>query len=357
MDKKINYKLVNLSLIVLMIYFLYKTGYLWTGILHKVMTILLPFIFAFALAYALYPILVRLEKKKIPKWLAVLIIVGTLILLIVGLIYVVSTILVSQLSSLFSNILDFVKTLSNSTIISDINLSGLETNLNDIFKNIMSEVGNYVSNGTIQLVNSSLAILSKIFIGGAAFVYLLIDMDKIRYHVRTFLKKRKTKTFEFVRELDIQMRKYLSGLVIVMIISVFEYGIAYSIIGHPDALLLGLLAGFANLIPYFGGIMNNCVAAITAFVISPSLFIRTLIVFTILSMLDSYVINANVYGKTNSIHPLLVIFFLFAGSAIFGLMGIVISFPLAILLVTTYKFYKDDIFNNIKESRNKIKEQ
>lgn len=357
MEKKINYKLVNLTLIVLMIYFLYKTGYLWMGIVNKIVTILLPFLFAFALAYALYPILVRMQKKKIPKWLAVLIIVGSLFLIIIGLIYLVSTILVSQLSSLFGSILDFVNTLSNSNFISDINLSGLETNLNDIFRNIMTSVGNYVSNGTIHLVNSSLAIISKIFIVLAAFVYLLIDMDRIRYHVRDFFKKRSRKTFEFVKELDTQMKKYLSGLVIVMIIAVFEYGFAYSIIGHPDALLLGLLAGVANLIPYFGGIMNNCIAAVTAFVISPSLFIKTLIVFTILSMLDSYVINANVYGKTNSIHPLLVIFFLFAGSTIFGLMGIVISFPLAILVVTAYKFYKDDIFQNIKDSRNKIKEQ
>ena len=357
MDKKINYKLVNLTLIVLMIYFLYRTGHLWMGIVGKITSIMLPFLFAFALAYALYPILVKLQKRKIPKWLAVLIIVGGLFLIIVGLIYLVSTILVSQLSSLFSNILDFINTLSKSNFVSDINLSGLESNLDEIFRNIMSSVGNYVSNGTIHLVNSSLSIISNIFIGAAAFVYLLIDMDKIRYHVRDFFKKRTEKTFEFVRELDKQMRKYLSGLVIVMIIAVFEYGIAYSIIGHPDALLLGLIAGFANLIPYFGGIMNNCIAAITAFVISPSLFIKTLIVFTILSMVDSYVINANVYGKTNSIHPLLVIFFLFAGSAIFGLMGIVISFPLAILVVTAYKFYKDDIFQNIKESRNRIKEQ
>ena len=103
--------------------------------------------------------------------------------------------------------------------------------------------------------------------------------------------------------------------------------------------------------------MNNCVAAITAFVISPSLFIKTLIVFTVLSMVVSYVINANVYGKTNSIHPLMVIFSVFAGSAVFGIMGIVISFPLAILMVTTYKFYKYDIFQNIKGGTKKIIEK
>ena len=323
------------------------------GIIDKVVDIMLPFLFAFALAYAIHPILKSMQKKKIPKALGVTIIVSVILLIVAVLIYVVSTVLVGQLSNLFGSILAFVNKLSNYDISSDINLSGLESSLNDIFKNILGNIGQYVSNGTIHIVNSSLGILSNICIAAAAFVYLLIDMDKIRDGIRKFFKKRSKKTYEFVSSLDHQMKKYLSGLVIVMIISVFEYSFVYSLIGHPDALLLGLLAGFANLIPYFGGILNNCVAAVTAFVISPSLFIKTLIVFTVLSMVDSYIINANVYGKTNSIHPLIVIFSVFAGSAIFGIMGIVISFPMAIVGVTAFKFYKDDIFNTIKSRRNK----
>ena len=323
------------------------------GIIDKVVDIMLPFLFAFALAYAIHPILKTKKKKKIPKALGVTIIVSVILLIVAVLIYVVSTVLVGQLSNLFGSILAFVNKLSNYDISSDINLSGLESSLNDIFKNILGNIGQYVSNGTIHIVNSSLGILSNVCIAAAAFVYLLIDMDKIRDGIRKFFKKRSKKTYEFVSSLDHQMKKYLSGLVIVMIISVFEYSFVYSLIGHPDALLLGLLAGFANLIPYFGGILNNCVAAVTAFVISPSLFIKTLIVFTVLSMVDSYIINANVYGKTNSIHPLIVIFSVFAGSAIFGIMGIVISFPMAIVGVTAFKFYKDDIFNTIKSRRNK----
>lgn len=353
METKVNYKLVNLTLVILAIFFLYKTGNLWMGIVNKVVGIMLPFLFAFALAYALHPILKFMQKKKIPKGLAVTIIVLTLVLIIAALIYVISTVLVGQLSNLFNSILAFINKLSNYEFSSDVNFSGLENSLNDVFKNIMSNIGQYVSNGTIHLVNTSLGLFSKVCIAAAAFVYLLIDMDKIRDGVRNFFKKRTKKTFEFVSSLDHQMKKYLSGLVIIMIISVFEYSIVYSIIGHPDALLLGLLAGFANLIPYFGGIMNNCIAAVTAFVISPSLFIKTLIVFTVLSMVDSYVINANVYGKTNSIHPLIVIFSVFAGSAIFGIMGIVISFPMAILGVTAFKFYKDDILGSIKSKKNK----
>lgn len=350
---KLNYKLINLAIIAITIYFVYKTGNLWMGVTSKIIKILIPFIFAFALAYALHPFLQKMMSKKIPKWLGVLIIVLLILGLISFVIYIVSTVLVGQLTALFDNLIKFVKKISEMNF--DINVVGLENDLTDIFKQILSNLGTYVSNGAINIIGTSLNILSKFLIGAAAFVYFLIDMDKIRKGTRNFFKKRTEKTFTYVKELDNQMRRYLSGLVKVMLISIVEYSLAYTIIGHPNALLLGFLAGIANLIPYFGGMANNTLAAITAFVVSPTLFIKTIITFIILSMVDSYVINANVYGKTNSIHPLIVIISVFAGSSLFGIMGIVISFPLAILVVTTYKHYKDDIIN-LKNKRKAVKE-
>ena len=117
----------------------------------------------------------------------------------------------------------------------------------------------------------------------------------------------------------------------------------YAIIGHPDALMLGTLAGVSNLIPYFGGIITNIVAAITAFVISPELFIKTIIVFVVFSAIDGNVINPLVYGKTNKIHPLVVIISVFAGGILFGITGIIVSLPVAIILIATYKYFKSDI--------------
>lgn len=68
-----------------------------------------------------------------------------------------------------------------------------------------------------------------------------------------------------------------------------------------------------------------------------------------MSSVDSYLINPSVYGKTNSIHPLLTIFALFAGSILFGIMGVFISFPLAIILVTTFNYYKEDILEGFEK--------
>lgn len=351
---KLNYKLINLALIAITIYFVYKTGNLWIGVTSKIVKIFLPFLFAFAIAYALHPFLQKMINKGIPKWLGVLLIVIFLLALIAFVLYIVSTVLVGQLTNLFDSLIQFVNKLSQMNF--DINVAGLEKDLSGIFKDVLANIGKHVSNGAINIIGTSLNFLSKFLIGAAAFVYFLIDMDKIRSGIKNFFAKRTKKTYDYIKELDNQMRRYLSGLVKVMLISVVEYTFAYTIIGHPNALLLGFLAGIANLIPYFGGMANNTLAAITAFVVSPTLFVKTIITFAILSVVDSYVINANVYGKSNSIHPLIVIVSVFAGSSLFGIMGIVISFPLAIIIVTTYKHYKDDIFMNIRNKRKIVKE-
>ena len=157
-----DYKLVNLALIVLIVFLLYKTGNLWNGVLNKFIQILIPFVFAFALAYAVHPFLKKLEEKKLPKWLAVLIIILVILLIIGIVIYLITTVMFNQLSTLFNNIIKFINSIEYSNF--DFNVAGLEASLTDTFKNILSNVGKYVSDGAINLVNTSLGVISKIFI-------------------------------------------------------------------------------------------------------------------------------------------------------------------------------------------------
>ena len=174
-------------------------------------------------------------------------------------------------------------------------------------------------------------------------------MEKIRKETKRYLKRKSNKTYRYVKTLDEEMKKYLSGFVKIMFISLFEYSIFYTIIGHPNAILLGFLAMIMQLIPYFGGMITNVVAAITAMVVSPALFIRTVITFCILSVIDGNVIGPLVYGKTNNVKPVVVIMSITAGGILFGIKGIVAAFPIALILIATFKFYKDDISDKIDD--------
>lgn len=347
---KLNFRLVNIAICAVLFLVLYHTGPLWIGIVSKIWEIIFPFFLAFIVAYALYPFLQFMIKKKVPKGLAIAIVLIIILGILGILIALIFPLLFNQLSSLLNGILTFVKELTTDY---DLNLGPLQKTLTTSFNDIMSGLGKYVSDGAVSVINSSMNVISILVIAFAAAIYLLVDMSKIRQEIRTFLLKKNERLYSYVKTLDTEMKNYLTGFIKIVGITLIEYTLAFLIIGHPNAILLGFLAALASLIPYFGGMITNVIAAITAFVISPGLFIRTIICFFILSAIDGYVINPYVYGKTNEVPPLVVIFSVFAGGALFGILGIIISLPLAIIVIATYKFYRGDINEKIEDIKAK----
>lgn len=349
---KLNYRLLNVAIFAILFLILYHTGPLWMGIVNKVWEIIFPFFIAFIVAYALNPFLQFMINKKIPKSIAVTIILVAIFGIIALLLALVFPLLFEQLSSLFNGILTFIKELTTDY---DLNLGPLQKTLTTSFNEIISSLGKYVSDGAVSVINNSLNVVSILVIAIAAAIYLLVDMTRIRAEFKEFLLAKNKRLHDYFKIIDTEMKSYLTGFIKIVGITLVEYTLAFLIIGHPNAILLGFLAAIATLIPYFGGMITNVIAAITAFVISPGLFVRTIICFFILSCLDGYVINPFVYGKTNEVHPLVVIFSVFAGGALFGVLGIIISLPLAIIVIATYKFYKHDINEKLDDIKIKSK--
>ena len=350
---KLDYKLINITLIVLIIFLLYKTGLLWMGVIDTLFEIIAPFLFAFAIAYAFYPMLELLESKNIPKSIAIFLILSLILGTLSIVVILVAPLMFNQLSSLFSNIISFLKEMSLSY---DWNIGPIQASLSEMFNDIISDFGKFVSDGAINMIGVSMSVISTVIISFSAAVYFLIDMGEIRYKLSNYLKNKSKRAYYYVKILDIEMKNYLTGFVKIVFITLIEYTFAFYVIGHPNAILLGFLAAIATLIPYFGGIITNCIAVITAFVISPVLFVKTIVVFFLLSIVDGYVINPFVYGKTNSLHPIVVISSVFAGGVLLGVIGIVISLPVSILLIATYKFYKKDVIEKIEDIKESSKE-
>ena len=348
---RINFKLVNAVLFILAIFLIYQSSDLWIGIIKLIFNILLPFLIAFVIAYAFYPVVKKLIDKNIPKSLAILLVVGGVFVLISIIIALITPTIMSQLTSLFNGIISFLKELS---VEYNVNFKDIQNTLSVSFNDTLEKLGTYISNGALSFIGISIDYISKIFIVLASFVYFLADMDKIRKFIKEYLSHKSKKIYNYVLTLDDEMRRYIVGFMKIVIISFFEYSLVYTLIGHPNALMLGTLAALGNLIPYFGGIITNIIAAITAFVISPALFIKTCIVFIIFSAVDGYIINPFVYGKTNKVHPLVVIISVFAGGILFGVLGIVISLPCAIIIITSFKYFKKDILKINKKRKYKI---
>jgi len=343
---KLDFKLVNIALLAVIVFFIYESSGLWLGILDKVLKIVLPLFAGFVIAYALYPGVEYLVKHKMPKGLAVFLIIALIIGIIATILVLLVPMLANQIVSLVDGLGVFIKNFSTDF---HVDFGTLGDTLMNSFNQIIASVGKYVSDGAVKTINTSINVITNVVIALASSVYFLIDMDKIRICIKKYLSKKSKQIYNYVAALDYEIKKYLQGFMQIVFISFFEYVLVYYIIGHPNALLLGFLSALANFIPYFGGTMIQIVAAITAFVVSPSLFVKVLIAAVICSMIDTYIINPFVYGKSNEVHPIIVITSVFAGGILFGFIGIIIALPLSILIITSIKFYRD----NIKKSNKK----
>mgnify|MGYP005774747907 CR=1 FL=1 len=341
---KLDFKLINIALIAVICFFIYQASPLWLGILDKALKIVLPLFAGFVIAYALYPILESLEEKKIPKGLGIGIILVTLIAIIVTIIILLIPLLSTQIVSLIDSLIIFIKDITTNF---NIDLGNLGDTLFKTFNEIISNVGKYVSDGAVKTINASINVVSNIFIALASGIYFLIDMDKIRIGIKKYLSNKSDKFYKYISLLDYEIRNYIKGFLTIVLISFFEYTLLYYIIGHPNALLLGILSALGNFIPYFGGIFVQVIGVVTGFTLNPSLGISVIIATLISSSIDSYILNPLVYGKSNQVHPIIVIAAVFGGGILFGFIGIIIALPLSIMLISSLKFYKEEI--NIKK--------
>ena len=297
---------------------MYQTRGLWLSIIDN-LAFFAPLLLGFFIAYTLNPILKILIKLKIPKGLSIFIIIISIIALI-------SLVVIKMFPVLIFQILGLINSLTKLVI-----NHNLSSTFIDIFNNISNNIWVYITKG----ISLSYNLISGIIITFATSIYFLKDMDKIKNYI---YKKVKNKNL-FIK-IDNNIDNYFKGLFIIMIITFFEYLIIYLIINHPQALLLAFLESIANFLPQFGSLFVHIISLLTTLTISNTLLVKTIIAVFIFSLLDSYVINPLVYGKSNKLHPLLVIFVILLGSVLFGFMGILLALPLTIVLISVYNYYK-----------------
>lgn len=352
MKNKLNFKIINTLLITVIIFLIYKMSDVWWSVVLKLLKILLPFFIAFFIAYIFNPIIDYFEKKKIPRKLVIFIMIISLLIISSLVIYYVVPLFVSQGIILITNLINFI----NNINIDDIGiLKNVNLRLQDYLFDIENNVSSYIVNGKfLPIINSSINFITNTMIMFVSSIYFMGNMNNIRNKVKLFLKSTNKKIYSLVDSIDLEIYNYSKGLLLFMIVQFFEYTILFYLIGHPSFLLLGFLASVTTILPYFGGIATNILALLMASVISVKLFILTLLITLIVPNIDGYFISPKIYGKTNKINPLLAIFAVWAGSTLYGFMGILFALPATIVIIAIYKHFLKEInmkLMSFKESK------
>ncbi len=329
---KINYKLINFAIIIITFFLISKTTPFFIEIIKYLKTIFLPIIISFIIAYVLNIFATQLNKKIKNRTMLILIILLTFITTAFFVIYFTIPVLITQLVSLSKEIIPFMNQLFNKTIL--IRFPFIEDmvlkNLNNLILSI--------SNNSFNIVIKSLNILTKFFIIVILSIYFLFKMSSIKKYIYKLFKNN-NKLVLCLKEIDHSLFNYIKGLFLILIIEMIEYTLIYFLIGHPNFLLLGFLAGITTIVPYFGGLFTNLLALITSLSISKELFILCTIIALFMPIIDNYIIDPKIYHKTTKINPLKVIISIIIFSSIFGFIGLLISIPLYIIIEIVIKNY------------------
>lgn len=297
---------------------------------------------AAGLAYVSFPVVAFLRSKGLPGFAAsfiTLLLASSLIIIIVALI----------LPLVYQQILKAIEVFQNSSS----SVGWVRSNpefkrIVDLFGPYFDKFGesalDFVAGSTQNIIASSTRFFGTIIIISCLYVYILFDSVKIREGIKNKLG-RGTKAFLFFKKLDKDLIKYLRGLLIIIVITVFEYGIIYYWIGHPDWMTLAALCAFSNLIPYFGGIIVNIIALLTAVFVSQELFLKVLVCVIVLPTIEGNILNPMVHKKTSKISPIVLLPALFISGSLFGFLGIVLSIPAIITYKVFMEFYRNDVKN------------
>jgi predicted PurR-regulated permease PerM len=284
---------------------------------------------------AINPTVIRLEKFKIPRSLAITIVYLIILAILSFSIAGIVPILVDQTSSLIKNFPDIIK---NTKIYG---LSAID--LSSQFK-ILEPIPGDIANFAISIFSN---LVSAIVILVTTF-YLLLEKKKFnKNNFNYFGEKVDGKILSAIDELEIKIGGWVNSQLLIMVLTgVFSY-IVYMAVGLKYAVSLAIIAGILEIIPIVGSLIALIFAIIVSLTISPIVALIVFIAWFIFHQIEGNIIIPKILEKTLSVNPIITILLLLIGNSLAGISGAVLAVPAyitaSIILKTIFKKYPKDI--------------
>jgi len=300
--------------------------------------VLEPFLLAIAIAYILNPFVVLFEKRRVSRVLAILLLYA--IFFALAFLAGVWTIpgLVTELQKLGERIPEYSERAQAfvSHMYSDYRRVNMPEGLRVALDENILHIQRWLQLLLERVSAALLGIFSHFFVAMLVpllVYYFLRDMEHLkRSFVLLFPDRYRQRVMVVGSEIDTALGAYLRGvLLICFFVGLLTY-LGLRLLGVDFALILGLIYGIMNIIPYFGPLIGALPAVLIALLDSPMLALKVIAVMVAIQQFDSQVISPQILGKSLGLHPLVVILALLAGGQLFGVFGLILGVPLAAML-------------------------
>ena len=329
------------------------------GILKLIVTLLKvanPFFIGFVLAWLFNPIVVKLENRGwkrglacITVYLAFIIILFAFFGMLIPTLYNQLNDLVAALPSIFNQVKLWVTNFLDKFNSSEMfNVAEIESNIFKTMENLAGGLANDLPSKIVSIAGSLVSGIGTIGVSSVVGIYLLFDFNDVTDHLLKYIpKSHKEETKNLVDNIANELRKCVNGTLLVAFMVFVCDSIGFAFAGLKSPILFGLLCGITDLIPYIGPYIGGAAAVIVGFSQNPIIGIITLIVATIVQLIENYVLQPVVMSKTMQLHPVTIIIGLLIFGHFFGIAGMILATPILSLFKVLYRFLanKYDWFN------------
>ncbi|HWQ73462.1 MAG TPA: AI-2E family transporter [Desulfitobacteriaceae bacterium] len=310
---------------------------------YSIRMVLGPFLLAFALAYLLNPVIEWLEKHKINRRWAIaltfcliVIIIVLILSLVLPSVYNETARLMVVLPEKISQLNDFLQNIRHNFL-----ASGLPEKVSYVIDEHLGNGEVYVAEKLKLLLDNlpaKLASLSPYLLSPILAIYFLADWKRIQLaFMRLVQQKWRLEWQRLWLDISHVLRCFIRGNLVVAVIVGILVGIGVKLIGMDYALIIGLICGISDLIPYFGPLIGAVPAVLLGFTKSSMMALEVALVILVVQQLEGTLISPKLMGDSVGLHPLWVIFALLAGEELAGFWGIFFSVPIAAVIRVIFR--------------------
>lgn len=312
--------------------------------------ILPPFLIGILLAYLGDPAVGRLERRGVPRMAGVVLVFAAVTSVFAVLLLILIPLLMNEIGILRDRIPSMV-TWFNQTALPwfqsrlgvDVSSFRLESVTETIRENL-AKTGGVVGAILQQATRSTMALLTWLvnlaMIPVVAF-YLMRDWKDIMQRIRGLLPRQHEElAIGLVRDCDEVLSSFIRGQLLVMLCLGVIYSVGLWLVGLELALLIGMIAGLASIVPYLGFVVGVGAALIAAIFQFGDVFylVAVVVVFGIGQVIESTVLVPLLVGDRIGLHPVAVIFAVLAGGQLFGFVGVLLALPVAAVLMVLVRY-------------------
>ena len=366
----------------LLFYFAVRNISVFGDFFRKLVTILAPFIWGLVICYLLSPLMRFLEERvflplgkrlyrknkkggagKFARVMSILFSEIVLLLLIAALVYLIIPQILSSVQMLVQNSGTYADNVSKWLDGLLKNYPELDSYVGGLFGNINANVGNWLETRLLPQLGSLITSVSSgvygfarsiynLIIGIIVSVYLLADKEGFlaavkRLSYAVFSVETADKLRQGLNFVDKTFMGFLSGKILdSLIIGIICY-IVCSILKMPYTLLVSVIIGVTNIIPFFGPLIGAIPSALIILMVDPSKCLIFIIFIIILQQIDGNIIGPRILGSSTGINGFWVMFAIILGSGLFGFWGMLLGVP---VFVVIYTVIQNLIIKKLKKS-------